>query len=118
MAPFTASKSKYRNKKCSYLGLSFDSQGERDRYIFLKDKQNQGIISELKNQVRFDLCVNKQKICSYVADFTYIKDGALVVEDYKSTATAKLSTFVLKKKLMKACHGIEIKLVKKPTDML
>ena len=109
---------KYRNKKCSYLGLSFDSHGERDRYIFLIEKQNQGLIKDLKNQVKFDLTVNKQKICTYIADFTYIKGLDYVVEDFKSNATAKLSTFNIKKKLMKALHGIEIKLVKKPTDVV
>ena len=59
--------------------------------------------------------VNDQKICKYVADFRYNKVdeyGSLeeVVEDAKGVETAE---FKLKKKLMKAVHGIEIYLSKK-----
>lgn len=110
--------SKYGNKKCEIYGLKFDSKGERDRFLILLKAQNDRVITNLETQVKFDLCVNGEKICSYIADFVYFKDGIKVVEDFKSNATAKLSTFNIKKKLMKAIYKIEIKVVKKPTDML
>jgi hypothetical protein len=44
-----------------------------------------------------------------VADFTYIQDEKYIVEDYKGVETA---VFRLKKKLMLAVHGIDIKIVK------
>ena len=53
-----------------------------------------------------DIERSRHKIAKYVADFTYEdKHGNLVVEDVKGRATA---TYRLKKKLMLACHGIEI----------
>ena len=59
--------------------------------------------------------VNNEKICAYIADFRYQKknkDGEWyeVVEDAKGVETPE---FKLKKKLMKACLGIEILLSKK-----
>lgn len=110
---------KYRNKKVSFNGINFDSIGEKNRYIILLNAQNSGLITNLETQVKFDLCVNEHKICSYIADFEYKKNGFLVVEDFKSNATAKLSTFNIKKKLMKAIiHGIEIKIVKSHADKI
>ena len=74
-----------------------------------------GTIRNLELQVRFNLVVNDQKICAYVADFQYErenKDGfwCNIVEDAKGVETPE---FKLKKKLMKACLGIEIYLTKK-----
>ena len=108
-------KSKYGNKKCEYLGLKFDSIGERDRYIFLLDCQSRGKIGYLQLQVPFELCVNETIICKYVADFVYCKDGREIVEDFKGIETA---VFKNKKKLMKAIHGIDVKVVKNPTEEL
>ena len=66
-------------------------------------------------QVRFNLMVNDQKICAYIADFCYEredKDGVwhYIVDDAKGVETPE---FKLKKKLMKACLGIDILLSKK-----
>jgi hypothetical protein len=69
----------------------------------------------LELQVRFNLIVNDQKICAYVADFRYERENKdsvweQIVEDAKGVETPE---FKLKKKLMKACLGIEIYLTKK-----
>jgi len=105
-------KSKYGNKKVSYLGKNFDSIGERDRYIFLKDRQARGEIRNLRCQVSCELKVNDELICRYIADFVYETSTREVVEDFKGMETA---IFRLKKKLMAACLGINIHIVKKPT---
>jgi hypothetical protein len=74
-----------------------------------------GAIRDLERQIKYDIVVNGEKICRYIADFRYKEveeDGSTkeIVEDAKGVETAD---FKLKKKLMKAVHGIEIKLSKK-----
>jgi hypothetical protein len=106
---------KYRNVKCTYNGIKFDSQGERDRYRKLEFKQNKcGIITDLKTQVKFPIEINGIKVCTYIADFTYkIREtDQLIVEDFKGVITG---LFTLKKKLMKAVHGIDILITNKHT---
>lgn len=99
----TAKKSKYNNVKVELDGKTFDSQKEAKRYIELRALQIAGEISHLHCQTPFELSV-----CKYICDFSYTKGGKLVVEDVKSFATRKLSTYRLKKKMMKAELGIEI----------
>lgn len=103
------SANKYRNKKTVVDGIKFDSQREATRYSVLKIMQAAGVISDLRLQVPYVINVNGLKICKYVADFVYIDRGREVVEDVKGMKTP---TYNLKKKLMKAVHGIEIQEVK------
>ncbi len=103
------STNKYRNKKTVVDGIKFDSQREASRYGALKIMQAAKVISDLRLQVPYVITVNGLKICEYVADFVYIDKGREVVEDVKGMKTP---TYNLKKKLMKAVHGIEIQEVK------
>lgn len=96
---------KYRNVKVD----GFDSKSERDRYHELTFLQRAEKISGLQKQVRFDFVHNGIKICSYIADFAYVENGQKVIEDRKSKITAKNPVYVIKKKLMKAFFGIEIR---------
>ena len=97
---------KYRNHPTTIDGQRFASQLEGRRYNELKLLQWAGQISDLKTQVSYDLAVNGQHIARYVADFTYTdREGKMHVEDAKGVAT---SVYKLKKKLMKACHGVAI----------
>lgn len=100
-------RAKYRNKKTTINGKTFDSKLEASRYVQLVRLQEGGVISNLKCQVRFSLEINNSLICHYVADFTY-RDAEFkeVVEDAKGVRT---KDYVLKKKLMRAIHGIDIK---------
>ena len=100
------STSKYRNNKTEAEGIIFDSKKEANRYLELRRLEKFHHISDLKIQVRFEIVINSMKVCAYVADFTYIEDGKLVVEDVKGF---KDKIYRLKKKLMKACHGIDIR---------
>ena len=93
----------------------FDSKWEAERYGQLIMLQRANQIRDLVTQVKFDIKINNEKICTYVADFTYYeknKDGVeeFIVEDAKGLETA---VFRLKKKLMKAVNNIEIKISKK-----
>lgn len=100
---------KYRNIKVEYNGKIFDSIKERDRYITLSWRFKKGEITEPLHHVEYILDV-KDKICSYMADFTYtdLKTGLLVVEDVKSPKTRLLAAYRLKMKLMLELLGIKI----------
>ncbi len=109
------SRSKYGNKKTTVDGITFDSKWESERYLYLKSLEKAGRIKDLELQPRYNILVNDQKICAYVADFKYNKENAdgiweHIVEDAKGVETPE---FKLKKKLMKAVFDIEIYLSKK-----
>ena len=109
------SRPKYGNKKVTVQGIKFDSKWESERYLYIKSLERAGRVRNLELQVRFNLLVNDQKICAYIADFRYEKENAngdweTIIADAKGVETPE---FKLKKKLMKACLGIEIFLSKK-----
>jgi len=97
--------SKYGAKRTTVDGITFASKKEAARYCDLKLMQHAGLIDDLELQPRFDLLVNSQKVCTYVADFIYTFGGKTVVEDVKGMKTP---VYNLKKKLMKACYGIDV----------
>lgn len=101
-------RSKFGNKKKEVNGVVFDSTKEARRYVDLLNWQQSGQIRELRHQHEFPITVNEVAICSYVADFTYLKDGDFIVEDTKSKITRKLPVYRLKLKLMLAVYGITI----------
>jgi hypothetical protein len=100
--------SKYRNKKTTVDGIEFDSAKEARRWQELQLLKSTGCIFGLSRQEKFSIDINRQHICDYVADFVYANSAGQVVEDVKSEATRKLPVYRLKKKLMKAVHGIDI----------
>ena len=120
---------KYKNKKMSVNGLSFDSIKEGKRYMHLLEKQHNGEISSLQTQVKYVLIHSQyefyerygkkgqrlkdgrrlvERECCYIADFVYIdnKTGKTVVEDTKGFKT---KDYAIKRKLMLFIHGIKIK---------
>ena len=106
---------KYGAKKTQFMGHTFDSRWESERWGQLTAMERAGAIRDLERQIKYDIIVNGEKICKYIADFKYNQveeDGSQIeiVEDAKGVETAE---FKLKKKLMKAVHVIEIKLSKK-----
>ena len=121
--------SKYKNKKMSVNGLSFDSIKEGKRYIHLLEKERNGEISSLQTQVKYVLIHSQyefyerygkrgqrlkdgrrlvERECCYIADFVYIdnRTGKTVVEDTKGFKT---KDYAIKRKLMLFIHGIKIK---------
>lgn len=96
---------KYRNHKQVVGGIRFDSKREARRWAVLQLLKKAGQITELRRQVAFTIEVNGHHICRYIADFVYHRDGRLVVEDAKGHRTA---AYKLKKKLLRAVHGIAI----------
>ena len=99
-------KNKYSAIKTEVDGIIFDSKREATRYYDLRIRQRQGLIQNLVLQKKFELVVNGVKIGSYVADFVYTEEGQSIVEDAKGVKTP---VYRLKKKLMLALYGIEIR---------
>lgn len=97
---------KYNARKTEVDGITFDSKKEAKRYCELKLMEKAGIISELILQPRYNIEIDGQYICFYKADFSYNDENTnLVVEDVKGMKTP---VYNLKKKLVKACHNIDI----------
>jgi hypothetical protein len=97
---------KYKNKFTVVDGIKFRSRREANRYSELQLLVRAGKISDLRMQVRYPLEVNGLLICYYASDFTYMEGGKLIVEDAKGHITP---LYVIKKKMMAAQYGIEIK---------
>ena len=105
--------SKYRSKKITADGLTFDSRKEYFRWHELSLLEKAGVITGLQRQVRYEL-IPSQKIdgkvverpVHYVADFVYQEDGQTIVEDTKGFKT---KDYILKRKLMLHKHGIRIR---------
>ena len=103
------SHSKFRNKKVSLDGYTFDSLAEAKHYKYtLKPRLEAGEISHLEIHPRIRCELNGRKICDYIADFRYLdvsfagpqgQQGITVVEDVKGYKT---DVYRLKKKLVEA----------------
>lgn len=107
---------KYRARPTTVDGIKFDSKREAARYGELKLRERAGEIRDLVCHPKFSLVVNGFRVGGYTADFSYDERVptfrhryVFVVEDVKSPATAKRADYVLRKKLMAAIHGIEIR---------
>lgn len=98
---------KYGNHKVTVGGITYHSKKEAARHADLKLMEAAKEISGLRHQVRYELTIRGQRICAYIADFVYIKKGEEreTVEDSKGYRT---KDYVIKRKLMKAIHGIEV----------
>lgn len=99
--------SKYRAVKTVVDGITFDSKREAKRWQELQLLEKAGEIFNLGRQHRYDFEVNGIKLGFYKADFVYWlpKTKERIVEDCKGFKTP---VYNLKKKLMKALHGIDI----------
>lgn len=108
--------SKYHNKKVQVDMYVFDSIAESKRYKELKLLEQAGEISKLELQPRFLLQEGFRKNgktfrkIEYIADFQYIENGRLVIEDVKGKET---EVFKLKRKLFEHEYpDYELKLIK------
>jgi hypothetical protein len=84
---------------------------EANRWCELKMLEKAGLIQDLQRQVKFELIPKQdgERAVHYVADFVYVEDGKMIVEDVKSAATKKNKEYVIKRKLLLWRHGIRIK---------
>jgi len=119
--------SKYRSKKITVDGETFDSQKEYKRFCELWLMERAGLIRNLQRQVKFLLIPTQyehfkrygkngkeltpgkrvvEKECAYYADFVYTENGKDVVEDTKGVRTPE---YIIKRKLMLHIHRIRIR---------
>ena len=106
--------SKFRSEKSG----GYDSKKEHKRAIWLKWMEKQNLISDLREQVTFELApaqyvtsysgrhVCVRRALKYIADFVYTEHGKSIVEDTKGFKTKE---YLHKKRLMLLIYGIEIK---------
>lgn len=109
-------------------GHRFPSKGEGERYVFLRGLARDGVIHDLRLQVRYVFAepvyesrigargkpVRGRQVLSgiaYVADFVYTVEGREVVEDYKGMETPE---FKIKERLMYDRYGIRLYKPKTP----
>ena len=111
----TSGGSPAKNKYGAERVGSHASKKEHKRAGQLKLMQMAGEISNLREQVSFELIPAQrdkagsliERSCRYIADFVYNdKQGNLVVEDTKGVRTKE---YRIKRKLMLQVHGIRIK---------
>lgn len=121
------SKNKYGARKRIINGEVFDSIKEAKRYQELLLLEKAGHIRNLERQPAFGLIpaqyeffarygksgkrLKDGKKCiensvKYIADFSYIKDDELIVEDTKGFRT---KDYIIKRKLMLWIYGIKIR---------
>ena len=106
---------KVNHEKVKIGDLEFDSIAEYERYQELRIMERAGIITDLECHPRYEI-IPAQKVeghrafraAHYTADFQYMRDGKLVVEDVKSTYTREAEDWKLRRKLMLMVHGIYV----------
>lgn len=101
----TSIRSKYGAVKVA----GYASKAEARRAYELSAAQSAGVITELREQVRWKILPSQdgERPVHYVADFQYRDcNGQLVVEDVKGVKTP---VYILKRKMMLFVHGIKIR---------
>lgn len=105
--------SKYGAKKTEYNGIKFDSKKEAERFQELLLLQKANKIKNLKLQPKYELqekfILNGKthRAITYIADFEYLdlEKNIIIVEDVKSSFTAKNEVFRLKEKMFLKKYG-------------
>ena len=111
------SRSKYRNRKVTWMGNTYDSEKERHRHAELLLLERAGAIQGLQRQYKFTLLPSQiydgkviERPCCYVADFVYQENGNTIVEDVKGYKKGQAyALFTIKRKMMFHFFGIRIK---------
>lgn len=102
---------KYGARRTEVDGVVFASKREAARYRELTLMLAGGVITELELQPQYELVVNGYKIGTYRPDFRYwdVEQQRRVVEEVKPpTARARSRDYVLRKKLVKALHFVDV----------
>lgn len=107
---------KYNNKKTQIDMYVFDSVAESKRYKELALLEKAGEIKDLKLQPKFLLQDGFRKNgktyrkIEYIADFMYIENGKVIIEDVKGMET---EVFKLKRKIFEHKYPeYELKIIK------
>lgn len=91
-------------------GIVYDSKHEMLYSMHLDLLMKSGEVKSYERQVPYLLEVNGHKIAKYILDYkVYYTNGTIEHIDCKASKTLVEAVYKLKKKLMLAIHGIEIK---------
>ena len=136
---------KFNNKKMETPDGTFDSKGEWQRWLFLKEAAREGKIADLQRQVKYTLIPTQyrteivhlktkdkevqrvaEREVTYTADFVYKKPAKAIDTVFgEATVWEKVvedfkgfpnDRWPLKKAMMLYFHHIAIREVKKPTE--
>jgi hypothetical protein len=101
---------KFGNVRVTNADGTFDSQKEHRRWCELKLLERGGAIRNLEHHVPISIDVNGQHICKYEADFTYFENDVRIYEDCKGGSATITDVFRLKRKLIRALYGVDIRI--------
>jgi hypothetical protein len=106
--------SKHHNKFTVIDNITFASKIEADHYCDLRLLLRAGKISNLEVHKKYGLTVSGVGITNYVADFVFTENGRTVVQDTKGADKGlAYEMFLIKKRLVLACYGIEVEEVRR-----
>jgi hypothetical protein len=102
---------KYGAQRTTLDGHVFASKAEANYYAMLKVREKAGEVFEVQMQRPYALTINGYLICTYRADFAFYDavEKRNRVIDVKGVKTKE---FIIKSKMMKAIHGIDVEVVK------
>lgn len=90
-------------------GIVFDSKTEMQRWATLKQWERAGQIRDLTRQRSYPVEIKGQHFCTFTPDFEYITlEGRIVIEETKSSGTAKEADYRLRKKAFELYYGLEV----------
>jgi len=91
-------------------GIVFDSKREMQRYCILRLFEKAGKIRNLELQPKFQTFIAGKPFCRFTPDFSYVltETGETVVEDVKSSGTAKDPAYRLRKKAAELQYGFKV----------
>ena len=107
-------RNKFNAVKTTIDGIKFHSRKESMRYTQLKIYEKGGLITDLRLQVSYELIpklvINgkTERAIKYIADFVYF-DTVHKVEVVEDVKGFKDRVYLLKYRLMKLIHNIDIK---------
>jgi hypothetical protein len=90
-------------------GIVFPSKREAKRYAALKLEERAGLISHLELQPEFKVTINGHLFCKFTGDFAYFRDGDRIIEDCKSSGTAKDAAYRLRKRAAELFYFIQVR---------
>lgn len=108
-----ASGNKFKAQRVEFMGITFDSKWECQRYQELLQLERVDQIQDLHVHVPFGLHVRTPtgetvRIATYIADFQYWREGRMCLEDAKGAPTRKKADFILKRKHVEAEYAVQV----------
>ncbi|WP_426126291.1 DUF1064 domain-containing protein [Pararhizobium sp. PWRC1-1] len=102
---------KFNAKRVLLDGICFDSKAEATYYAALKLREKANEVTDIEVQRWYDLIVNGVLVARYRADFVFF-DRICCARRIVDTKGVVTRDFRVKQKLMKACFGIDVEVIR------